>query len=172
LQAGALIKQNERQNLYQEAATMPKKATAQDAQVILHLYELRREATMRLARKFIITEFWPQNYEEFRDLLLDYRHEKNALARQVLTYWDMAAAMVLQGAVSEELFYASNVEPYFIYAKFGQYLDQLRKDYISPEFLKNLEGLANLPKSKQRVKRLRERVAARQAQAAAARAAS
>ena len=79
--------------------------------------------------------------------------------------------MVLQGAVSEELFYASNVEPYFIYAKFGQYLDQLRKDYISPEFLKNLEGLANLPKSKQRVKRLRERVAARQAQAAAAKAA-
>ena len=151
---------------------MPKKATAQDAEIILHLYELRREATMRIARKFIITEFWPQQYEEFRDLLLDFRHEKNALARQVLTYWDMAAAMVLQGAVSEELFYASNSEPYFIYAKFGQYLQQLRKDYISPEFLKNLEGLANLPKGKQRVKHLRARVAARQAQAAAAKAAS
>jgi len=151
---------------------MPRKATPQDAEIILHLYELRREATMRIARRFIITEFWPQNYEELRDLLLDYRHEKNALARQVLTYWDMAAAMVVQGAVSEDLFYASNVEPYFIYAKYGQYLEQLRKDYISPEFLKNLEALANLPKGKQRVKHLRARIAARQAQAAAARSAS
>ena len=151
---------------------MPRKATPQDAEIILHLYELRRETTMRVARKFIITEFWPQNYEELRDLLLDYRHEKNALARQVLTYWDMAAAMVVQGAVSEDLFYASNVEPYFIYAKYGQYLEQLRKDYISPEFLKNLEALANLPKGKQRVKHLRARIAARQAQAAAARSAS
>ena len=151
---------------------MPKKATAQDAEIILRLYDLRREATMRVARKFIITEFWPQSYEEFRDVLLDYRHEKNAFARQVLTYWDMAAAMVLQGSVNEDLFYASNVEPYFIFAKFGQYLDQLRKDYISPEFLKNLEALAKRPKGKERIKHLRARVAARQAQAAAARAAS
>ena len=151
---------------------MPKKATAQDAEIILRLYDLRREATIRVARKFVITEFWPQSYEEFRDVLLDYRHEKNAFMRQVLTYWDMASAMVLQGAVSEDLFYASNVEPYFIFAKFGQYLDQIRKDYISPEFLKNLEGLANRPKGKERIKHLRARVAARQAQVAAAKAAN
>ncbi len=150
---------------------MPKKATAQDAELILRLYDLRREATMRVARKFIITEFWPQSYEEFRDVLLDYRHEKNAFARQVLTYWDMAAAMVLQGAVNEDLFYASNVEPYFIFAKFGQHMDQIRKDYVSPEFLKNLEALANRPKGKERIKHLRARVAAREAQVAAAKAA-
>jgi hypothetical protein len=150
---------------------MPKKATAQDAEIILRLYDLRREATMRVARKFVITEFWPQSYEEFRDILLDYRHEKNAFMRQVLTYWDMAAAMVLQGAVSEELFYASNVEPYFIFAKFGHHLEQLRKDYISPEFLKNVEALAKRPRGRERVRHLRERVAARQAQISAAKAA-
>ena len=50
-------------------------------------------------------------------------------------------------------------------------MDQIRKDYVSPEFLKNLEALANRPKGKERIKHLRARVAAREAQVAAAKAA-
>src|SRR5262245_25025073 len=144
-----------------------KKATAKDAQVLIQLYDLRREPVLRAARKFMVSEFWPQNVEEFKALLMEFGSERNAWARQCLTYWDMAAAMVLHGTVDEDLFFACNVEPYFLFAKFGQYLPQFRKEYVSAEFLMNLEELANRPNGKQRVKQLQTRVEARRKAAAA-----
>ncbi len=123
------------------------KAKAEDARVILKLYDLRREPVMRAARKFAVSEFWPQNYD-----------------------WNMAAAMVLQGAVNEELFFATNNEPYFLWAKFGDYIPQARKDQIDPEFLSHLEKLTSKPAAKKRIKGLQERLVARRAQAAAAKA--
>ena len=144
-----------------------KTATPHDAQVLMQLYDLRREPVLRAARKYMTADFWPQNYEEFRALMNEYGTERNAFARQCLTYWDMAAAMVLHGAVHEELFLAGNGEPYFLFAKFGEYLPQLRKEYVVPDYLINLEKLSNRPLGKQRVKQLKERVAARRAAAAA-----
>jgi hypothetical protein len=149
---------------------MPRKPNADDAQLILHLYELRGEPVMRAARKFMVSEFWPQNYDEFKALLTAYGTEQNAYFRQVLTYWNMAAAMVLQGAVNEDLFFATNGEPYFLWAKFGQYIPQSRNDHIDREFLIHLEKLASRPKAKERVKKLQERLAARAAAARAAQA--
>ena len=149
---------------------MPKKPNANDAQVILHLYELRTDPVMRAARKFVVGEFWPQNYDEFKGVMFNFGTEQNAWLRQVLTYWNMAAAMVLQGAIHEELFFAANGEPYFLWAKFGQYIPQARKEYIDREFLLNLEKLVSTAKAKARVKGLRERIAARAAEAAAAKA--
>src|SRR5215467_6842525 len=147
-----------------------KKATAKDAQVLIQLYDLRREPVMRAARKFMVSEFWPQNYDEFKAVLTGYGTEQNAWFRQALTYWNMAAAMVLQGAVNEELFFATNGEPYFLWAKFGQYIPQSRNDHIDREFLVHLEKLASRPKAKERVKKLQERLAARAAAARAAQA--
>ncbi|HEY6307745.1 MAG TPA: hypothetical protein VI488_14940 [Candidatus Angelobacter sp.] len=148
-----------------------KKATAHDAQVLMQLYDLRREPVMRAARKFMVSEFWPQNYDELKALMFEYGTERNAFARQCLTYWDMAAAMVLHGAIHEDLFFDANNEPYFLFAKLGQYLPQLRKEYIAPKFLTNLEQLANRPKGKERVKHIQGQLAARRAAAAAAKAA-
>ena len=147
---------------------MPNKPNANDAQLILQLYNLRREPVMRVARKFMVSEFWPQNYDEFKAVLTAYGTEPNAWFRQVLTYWNMAAAIVLQGAVNEELFFATNGEPYFLWAKFGEYLPQARKDQIDPEFLMHLEKLTSKPAAKKRIKGLQARLEARRAQAAAA----
>src|SRR5882724_2513562 len=104
-----------------------KKATVQDAQILIQLYDLRREPVMRAARKYMAVEFWPQSFDEFAALFADFGSERNSWARQCLTYWDMAAAMVLHGTVQEDLFLAVNGEPFFLFAKFGPYLDQLRK---------------------------------------------
>jgi hypothetical protein len=142
------------------------KATPQDAQTLIELYDLRREPVMRAARKFMAFEFWPQSYEELRDLFRELGSERNSWARQCLSYWDMAAAMVLHGAIHEDLFVAANGEPYFLFAKFGPYLPQLRKDYLH-DFLVNLEALANRPKGKQKVQAFQARVEARRAAAAA-----
>ncbi len=148
------------------------KAKADEAQLILQMYDLRREAVMRAARKYVVSEMWPQNYEEFKVIINGYGTEPNACFRQVMTYWNMAAAMVLRGAVSEQLFSDSNTEPYFLWAKFGQYAAQARKDQIDPEFLSHLDKLMSTSTSKKRVKALRERIAARASHAAAAKAAS
>ena len=147
---------------------MPKKPTASDAQLIMELYKLRTEPVMRAARKFMVGDFWPQNYQEFITLMTSFGTEQNAWFRQVLTYWNMAAGMVIQGAVNEELFFATNGEPYFLWAKFGHYIAQARKDQVDPEFLSHLEKLTSKPAAKKRIKALQERVEARRALAAVA----
>ena len=43
---------------------MAKKATAQDAELIMKLYDLRREAEMRKARNWFAVDFWPQSAAE------------------------------------------------------------------------------------------------------------
>jgi hypothetical protein len=143
-----------------------KKASAQDAQILMQLYDLRREPVMRAARKFMAVEFWPQNADEFKALFAEFGSERNSWARQCLSYWDMAAAMVLHGAVQEDLFLAVNGEPFFLFAKFGPYLDELRKDYV-PDFLANLEELTKRPLGKEKLKKFRARIEARQKAAAA-----
>jgi hypothetical protein len=144
-----------------------KKATAQDAQTIIQLYDLRREPVMRAARKFMISEFWPQNYDEFKAVLLGYGTEQNAYLRQVITYWDMACAMVMQGAVNEELFFESTAEPYFLFTKFGSYFAQARKDSFNIDLGRNVEKVVMRPAGKKRVKEFAARLEARRAQAAA-----
>lgn len=147
------------------------KATAQDAELILKLYDLRREPTMRKARDFMATQFWPQNYDQFKAVVSAFGTEQNAWLRQVWTYWDMAAAMVLKGAINEDLFFETSGEPYFYYAKFKPFIDQTRKDFNSPEFMANIETLVNkTPQAKDRVKRLEARIKARAAQMSAAKA--
>jgi len=145
-----------------------KKATAQDAQLIMQLYDLRREPVMRTARKFMVSEFWPLTYDEFKAVLTGYGTDHNAYLRQALTYWDMAAAMTLSGAIHEDLFFATNGEPYFLWAKFGEYMPQARNDFANPEFCLHLEKLAQRPQGQRRVKGLQARIAARRAQAARA----
>jgi hypothetical protein len=140
-----------------------KQATTADAQALMQLYDLRREPAMRAARKYMVSDFWPQSYEEFRTLMFDFGSERNAFARQCLTYWDMAAAMVLHGAIHEELFYAANGEPYFLIAKFGAYISKLRQEMPTADFLIHLEQLAKRGKGKQRVKQQQEWMAKRRA---------
>jgi hypothetical protein len=144
------------------------RAKAEDAELILKMYDLRREPVMRAARKYVVSEFWPQNYDEFKAVITGYGTEPNAWFRQVLTYWNMVAAMVLRGAVNEQLFFETNTEPYFLWAKFGEYITQVRKEQIDPVFLSHLEKLTSKPAAKKRIKALQERLAARRAQAAAA----
>ncbi len=144
------------------------KAKAEDAQLILQIYDLRRESVMRAARKFAVSEFWPQNYEEYKAVITGYGTEQNAWFRQVMTFWNMVAAMVLRGAVNEDLFFVTNNEPYFLWAKFGHYMAQARKDQIDPEYLTHFEKLMAKAAAKKRIKGLQDRLAARMAAAAKA----
>ncbi len=92
-------------------------ASSADAQVILKLYELRTETVMRAARAWLIGDFWPETAEEFFVVVDDSGSQKNAWLQQVVTYWEMAASLVLHGALSAELFVDCNPEPFYILAK-------------------------------------------------------
>jgi hypothetical protein len=116
-------------------------ATPADAEIILRLYELRTEAVMRQARAWMTGEFWPATAEEFFAVASNPSDPHNAWLRQVLTYWEMAAAMVLHGAVSAELFVDCNGEGFFLLAKFAPILEAIREK--NPGFLTKTSELVN-----------------------------
>jgi len=116
-------------------------ATPADAEIILKLYELRTEAEMRKARAWMTGEFWPATAEEFFAVAENPADPHNAWLRQVLTYWEMAAAMVLHGAVSAELFVDCNSEGFFLLAKFAPILEGIREK--NPGFLPKTAELIN-----------------------------
>jgi hypothetical protein len=102
-------------------------ATPADAEIILKLYELRREEVMRKARAWVLGEFWPATAEEYFNVAMNPADPHNAYVRQVTTYWEMAAAMVLHGTVSPELFVDCNGEGFFLLAKLAPILDAVRE---------------------------------------------
>jgi len=112
-------------------------ATTADADLILKLYELRTEATMREARAWMNGRFFPQTAEEFFAVMTARTAPENAWFRQVTSYWDMAAAFVLHGALNAELFVDCTTEPFFLYAKFQPLLPEIRKKM--PHFLTKVE---------------------------------
>jgi hypothetical protein len=122
---------------------MAKKATAADAQLILKLYDLRREAEMRKARSWWMGEFWPQNAEDFMKVSGNMGAPENNWLRQVSGYWSMAASLVLQGALNEQLFIQPAVsgEMYFLFAKVHPFLKELREKLGDPHFFGNIEKL-------------------------------
>jgi hypothetical protein len=110
-------------------------ATTADAELILKLYELRTEATMRQAREWIVRQFFPQTAEEFF-AISSSTDQENAWFRQVTSYWEMAAAFVLHGALNAELFVDCNNEPFLLYAKFEPLLPEIRQKL--PRFLSKM----------------------------------
>jgi hypothetical protein len=108
-------------------------ATPADAEIILKLYDLRREDLMRQARAWVIGQFWPATAAEYFAVTSNPADPHNAFIRQVVSYWEMAAAMVLHGAVSAELFVDCNAEGFLLLAKFAPILDDIRERY--PTFL-------------------------------------
>ena len=116
-------------------------ATPADAEIILKLYQLRTETLMREARAWITGEFWPATVEDFFAVAGNPSDPHNAYFRQVITYWEMAAAMVLHGAVSAELFVDCNGEGFFLLAKFDHILEGIRAK--SPTFMMKTSELIN-----------------------------
>jgi hypothetical protein len=120
---------------------MPKKPTASDAQLIMQLYDLRREAEMRKARSWWFNEFWPQSADDFMKVGGAMGSQENNWLRQVSGYWSMAASFVLHGALSEELFIQPAVsgEMVIVFAKVQPFLKELREKAGDPHMFENIE---------------------------------
>jgi len=127
----------------------------EEADLILKLYDLRREAVMREARNWFIT--WnPKGPEDFMDVLTS---EKSGLYRMVISYWDMACSLVNNGAIDAQMFNDANAEHIVVYAKMEPFIPALREQMGNPQFLAHLEKLVKaLPDSEQRLAAIRERI--------------
>lgn len=116
-------------------------ATYDDANLLLRLYDLRREEKLREARAWFVANFKPKSMADI-DQLCPPGSENNARMRQVASYWDMAASFVTAGVLNPELFFASNREMLVVAVRFRPVLDAIRTAFKDPSFLKNLETVA------------------------------
>ena len=97
-----------------------------EAGLILHLYDLRREEVMRTARNWYFAEFNPESMADFNKALFG---EHSGHLRMVVTYWDMAAALVNNGAIGLELFNDTNGEHIGVFSKIEPLLGEIRKAF-------------------------------------------
>ena len=136
---------------------------AKSAELILKLYDLRREAVMREARSWFFT-FSPESIEDIQRAGMG---EHSAYFRMVTSYWDMACSFVNHGAIDAEMFNDANGEQVVVYAKLQPFLEQLRAT-VSPVYMQHLEKVVMaMPNIEERIGRMREMMR-RMAQARAA----
>lgn len=132
------------------------KATAADAEIVLRLFELRRESVMRDARNWI-AGFTPASAADIVKVAETWGTRENAYFRQVISFWEMAASLLNHGAVHAGLFWDWSGELIFVYAKFSKFLPELREK-LSPEFLGKCEqAIQSSPKAQKNVERMVER---------------
>lgn len=141
-----------------------------EADLILKLYELRREATMRKARDWYFMEFNPESDADVMNALFS---EQSGYFRMVTTYWDMAATLVNHGAIDLDLFNDANGEQIAVFSKIEPFLPALRNTFNTPRYLLNLEKLIDAtPDGREKTAGARERMKSVRARLAARRSAS
>jgi len=127
---------------------MAKKATVADGQLLLQLYDLRREAEIRKARNWWVFEFSPRSADDFMKVAWAAGTQENNWLRQASSYWSMAAALALAGALNEELFLrpAFSGEMFLIFAKVYPFLGELREKMGDPNMFGDMEKVINKTK--------------------------
>ena len=106
------------------------------AELLLRLYEARREPTLRAAREWFVTRFHPASADE---VLAAWMAPDSGPYRMTTTYWEMAAGFVLHGAIDAAMFHATNTEYVAVYAKLAPFLADVREHSGVPAYLSNLE---------------------------------
>lgn len=136
---------------------------AKSAELIMKLYDLRREEVMRQARNWFFS-FNPESIEDIQRVAMG---EHSAYYRMVTTYWDMACSFVNHGAIDPEMFADATGEQVLVFAKLQPFLEQLRAT-VSPAYMRHIEKqVMSMPGADERIARTREMMQ-RMAQARAA----
>ncbi len=112
-----------------------------DAELLLRLYDLRREEKLRQAREWFIREFRAESLEDF-NRRYPVGSQENTYFRMVVSYWDMAASIVNNGLINEEFFFENTSEFYVVWSKAKPLAPVARETYKNPLLWSNLEKLA------------------------------
>jgi len=126
----------------------------ESAELILKLYDLRREEKMREARSWMLS-FFPESAADILQALI--RAETSAYYRMVTSYWDMAASLVNHGAIDEEMFADAHGEHIVVFSKIEPFLPELREATGNQNMFENLEKLImRQPDAKEKLAKSRE----------------
>lgn len=117
---------------------MPTQPTYDDANLILRLYDLRREEKLRTARAWFVKSFKPQSFAQIRELCPPGSAE-DSYVRMVATYWDMVASFVTSGVLNFDLFAASGGELLFVWTRIRKIVPETREAFQNPRAYENLE---------------------------------
>jgi hypothetical protein len=127
-----------------------------DADLVLRLYDMRRENIMRESRAAINSKYWPKTVDEALSVMKS-DHPLNAPFRQVVTYWEMAYGMCKWGIVHADFMVESASEGLLVYAKAEPYMEQIRQ--ANPAYFVNAEWVAkNSPAAQKQLERYRARI--------------
>jgi hypothetical protein len=133
----------------------------QDADLILRLYDLRRESVMRQSRDKIFREFQPRSWEDVAAVIQKPENPLNVCYRQVSSYWEMAAGFVKHGILNADLFAENCGEALILFAKIQPFLPKLRE--TSPTAYQNIEWvIKNNAEARKRFELMQARVKAMQ----------
>ena len=140
---------------------MPSTPTTADAELIMKLYDLRRESEIRKARNWWLG-FWPESTDDIVKIGTALGTQENAWLRQVGGYWEMAASFVLHGTLNRELFLEPSFsgEMFVFFGKVEPFLKELREKMQNPGIFGNVEKLILTSEGgKERLKQTQERLA-------------
>jgi hypothetical protein len=128
-----------------------------DADLVLKIYDLRREPVMRESRSAINAKFWPRSAEE-AVAVTAAEHPLNAAFRQTSGYWEMVYGMARHGIIHPDFLVENNGEGLVLYARIEPYLAAFRQA-TSPGSFRNAEWVAtNCPTGQMLMERYRARV--------------
>jgi hypothetical protein len=128
----------------------------ESAQLILKIFELRRDPLLRDARDWFLRDFHPESAD---DVVAVLSGDENAKLRMVVGYWDMAASFVTHDALDRQMFLDANPEMIPTFAKVQPFLGELRERFDSPDFLRHIEGVVmSLPGAEERLEGFRQRL--------------
>ena len=116
-------------------------ATYQDAELLLRLYELRRDDRLRTARAWFVGNFSAASMGELMEKYPPGT-DHNAYFRMVASYWDMAASFVVRGILHEDLFFESSGEMLIVWEKTKDLMVDMRRVRKNPLLFRNLEKAA------------------------------
>ncbi len=141
-------------------------ATPQDAELILKLYDLRREPVMREARNFV-AGFSPKSVDDMLAVANTFGTKENAYVRQVFGYWEMVASLIVHGTLNALLAYDTLSEMYFVYAKIQPFVEEFRQKSGMVEFQVNVQKVVeSSAEGRERLARMQKRQAEMAAAAA------
>jgi len=131
--------------------------THHDAQLVLRLFELRRDEKLRAARDWYRTKFFPQSYEDVQAVLSPGSAD-NTSWRMITSYWDMAASFVSHGVLDAALFLESSTEMLLVWSRVEDFIPRLRQEY-GARLLANVEKtIARVPWAAERVRQFKDRL--------------
>jgi hypothetical protein len=116
-------------------------ATYDDVNLILRLYEMRREEKLRQARDWFAKSFKVRSMDEFNKLCPS-SYDTNAYFRMVVTYWEMVASFITAGVLNEELFFQSGTELLYCWERIRDLVPEARVQFKNENLYKNLENVA------------------------------